>query len=155
MAQKKQIEKLFPLLKNHEMLALDTSVFIYHFKADPKYVGLTRRIFSSIEKGKNQAISTVISLSEILVKPLEEENFNAAEDYKIMLERFPNFTLIPIDSKIAFASAALRAKYKIKTPDALQIAGAIQKNATLFITNDKQLKKIEEIKVVLLSDLLD
>ncbi len=155
MAQKKKIERLSSLLKDHALLALDTSIFIYHFKADPKYIALTRRIFSSIEKGKNQAVSTVISLSEILVKPLEEENFNAAEDYKIMLERFPNFALVPIDSKMAFSSAALRAKYKIKTPDALQIAGAIQKSATLFITNDKQLKKIEEIKVILLNDLME
>ena len=44
-------------------------------------------------------------------------------------------------------SAKLRAQYGIKTPDAIQLAIGIENNGSLFITNDKALKKIKEIKV--------
>ena len=38
--------------------------------------------------------------------------------------------------------AELRAQYEMKTPDVIQFAVGIENNGTLFVTNDKNLKKI-------------
>jgi len=48
----------------------------------------------------------------------------------------------------------LRANYNINTPDAIQIATSLEVKADIFITNDANLKKISEIKVLLLSEML-
>ncbi|GAG74921.1 unnamed protein product, partial [marine sediment metagenome] len=40
------------------------------------------------------------------------------------------------------------------TPDAIQIATSLEAKADIFITNDSTLKKISEIKVLLLSEML-
>ncbi len=43
---------------------------------------------------------------------------------------------------------------KNTTPDAIQIASALASKALAFVTNDAALNKINEIKVIQLSDLL-
>ncbi len=46
----------------------------------------------------------------------------------------------------------LRAAYEIHVPDALQLSAAIEPDATLFVTNDRRLSKIQEVKVLLFDD---
>ena len=56
---------------------------------------------------------------------------------------------------IAERAGRLRGRYKdIKAIDAIQIASAIDVGADAFLTNDKKLKKVEEIKVLVLKDYL-
>ena len=62
--------------------------------------------------------------------------------------------MLTIDEKLAEAAALIRARYRFRLPDALQIAAAIEGEATLFITNDKRLKKIDAIEVLVLDDYL-
>jgi predicted nucleic acid-binding protein len=50
-------------------------------------------------------------------------------------------------------AAELRARYRIKLPDAIQIAAALAKRCEAFITNDRQLAKVSEIRVLVLDDL--
>lgn len=99
-------------------------------------------------------MTTTLTLAEIVTKPLESGKIEAVEDYKYLLNNFPNLSIIDINQKIAIIGAGLRAKYKLKLPDALQLAGGITHNASLFITNDKKIKKVKEIKVVTLDELL-
>ena len=63
-------------------------------------------------------------------------------------------TMFAIDEKLAEAAALIRARHGIRLPDALQIAAAIQGEASLFITNDKRLKKVNALEVLVLSDYL-
>jgi hypothetical protein len=44
----------------------------------------------------------------------------------------------------------LRARYQIRTPDAIQIAAAIDFGARLFLTNDDRVRRVTEIEVVVL-----
>jgi len=55
---------------------------------------------------------------------------------------------------IAVESAKLRVKYRIKIPDAIQVASGLVNGANAFITNDSNLKKIKEIKVIVLEDVV-
>ena len=51
-------------------------------------------------------------------------------------------------------AAELRAKYGVRTPDAMQFAIGIENNGTLFVTNDKNLKGVREIDVLVLEEYL-
>jgi len=62
--------------------------------------------------------------------------------------------MLPIDAALARRAIILRASYEIHVPDALQIAAAIEAGATLFVTNDRRLSKVEEIEILLLEDYL-
>ena len=63
--------------------------------------------------------------------------------------------MIEISEKIAESAGKLRGRYSfLKTIDAIQIATAIDVGADAFLTNDKKLKQIKEIKVLVLKDYL-
>jgi len=57
-----------------------------------------------------------------------------------------NLSIFPIDVSVADRAVMLRAEYRFKTPDAIQIATALASWADIVntITNDKQWKKIKE-----------
>ena len=60
-----------------------------------------------------------------------------------------------ITLSIAERAGKLRGRYTdIKALDAIQIASAIEVGADAFFTNDKKLKKEEEIKVMVLKEYL-
>ena len=54
----------------------------------------------------------------------------------------------PVDMKIALKAAEIRAEYKFKAMDSLQLATACMSGCDLFLTNDKQLKQFKEISCV-------
>jgi predicted nucleic acid-binding protein len=135
-------------------IGLDTMVFIYHFEENRVYSPLTFSIFESLEKGNFNGITSILTLLEILVKPKRENNLILTERYKILFETFPNLQVKTLDENIADIASSLRANYNINTPDAIQIATSLEAKADIFITNDKTLKKIIEIKVMLLSEML-
>jgi len=63
-----------------------------------------------------------------------------------------NLELIDIDIAIAKKASEIRANYKIKTPDAIQLASGIVNHCDSFLTNDRDLKKVKEINVIVLDD---
>lgn len=71
-----------------------------------------------------------------------------------MLETFPNLQVQEINENIADIASSLRANYNINTPDAIQMATSLEAQADIFITNNTSLKKVTEIKVLLLSEML-
>ena len=46
----------------------------------------------------------------------------------------------------------MRAEYGLRTPDALHIATAIEAGAQAFITNDRSMRKVSQLKIVMLDD---
>jgi len=137
-----------------KVVGLDTMVFIYHFEENQPYSPLTFSIFESLEKGNFNGITSILTLLEILVKPKKENNLLLTERYKLLFETFPNLQVKEINENIADIASSLRANYNINTPDAIQIATSLEVKADIFITNDVTLKKISEIKVLLLSEML-
>jgi predicted nucleic acid-binding protein len=61
--------------------------------------------------------------------------------------------VIALSSSIAEKAASLRAVHNIKTPDAIQIATALEQNADFFLTNDARLSRLSQPKILVLADL--
>jgi len=141
-------------LKNHPLIGLDTSVFIFHLEDHPRYSPLTDIIFSALENGKNTGITSFLTLMEILVKPKMEGLLQVARDYEYLLTTFPNLTFYEMGSDVAQKASDLRATDRIKSPDAIQLATAILYGATAFITNDKIFERVKGIDILILDKLL-
>lgn len=137
-----------------KIIGIDTMVFIYHIEEHPVYSQITESIFDAVEKGRRTAVTSVITLLEILVKPKIENNIGAVKDYRDTLLTFPNLKIFDVDLKVSEKASDLKAKYCIRAPDAIQIATAILAGAGTFLTNDESLKRVKDIKVYLLEDML-
>jgi hypothetical protein len=60
---------------------------------------------------------------------------------------------LPLDAVIARGAAELRARYALRTPDAVQVATAISVGCQAFLTNDRGLQRVNELRVLVLDDL--
>ncbi len=70
------------------------------------------------------------------------------------LEGLPNALFVPPSVSIAKVAARLRAVHKLRTPDALLIATALEEGATAFLTNDERLRRVERegLSILVLRD---
>lgn len=51
-------------------------------------------------------------------------------------------------------AVSLRAKYNLRMLDALHVASAVANGASHFLTNDDGLRRVAEVSVVVISDLV-
>lgn len=134
---------------------IDTAPIIYYIEGHAHFGPLTREIVEAFQSGKVVAFSSVITLAEVLPKPIEFQNEKLARKFIEFLKYGKNFSLVEISTEIAEKAGRLRGCYPdIKALDAIQISAAVYVGADAFITNDKKLKQIKEIKVLVLKDYL-
>jgi predicted nucleic acid-binding protein len=146
--------KLRRAVEKHKIIGLDTAPFIYFIENVAPYADLLDPVFSLVENHALSAVTSTVTFAEILTKPFADKNFSLADEIKFTLKSFSSLSLASIDEKLGEAAALIRARYKIRLPDALQVAAAIQREATLFLTNDKRVKKVDAVEVLVLSDFL-
>ena len=146
--------KLQQKLKECNCIAIDTNLFIYLVEKNPNYAEAAKYVFERVERGLLHAVTSSLVIEELLVKPFEVGDFILAKRYKTLISAFPNLTLREIDHAVLEKSAEIRAKYKIRTPDAIFIATALLEKADIFITNDARLKSIKDIEVVILNEVV-
>ncbi len=134
-------------------IAVDTAIFVYHLEAHPVYLHLTREIFTGIEQGRWQGVTSTITLVEINVRPIQLGYLEIARQYETLLVNFPNLSINDIDRKVARTAARIRADFRVRPPDALQISTALVSEADAFLTNDQQLRRLQPvIDIVILAD---
>lgn len=101
------------LLEKHPIVGIDTIAFIYHLEENHKYLPFTNVLFEMVENGVIQGITSAVTIMEILVKPEREENKRAIQEYKFILQTFPNLKIKPIDFHTA-EKAAIYYRYDYK-----------------------------------------
>ena len=141
-------------IEKHKIIGLDTAPFIYFIEDVAPYADLVDPVFRFLENQRLRAVTSTVTVAEILTKPFADKNFFLADEIKFTLESFSSLSVVSIDERLAEAAALIRARYTIRLPDALQLAAAIQGEATLFLTNGKRVKKVEAVEVLALSDFL-
>lgn len=126
--------------------------FIYHFEVNKSYGEIVKQLFLELQKNKLTAVTSAITFAEILSLEKLQKDRILFEQTKTRLRQTPNLEIIPVDETISEIAAILKYKYSIALPDAIQIATGIASGQEAFITNDRGLQKIKEIKVVILDD---
>ncbi|MCR4314115.1 MAG: PIN domain-containing protein [Candidatus Uhrbacteria bacterium] len=135
------------------LIGLDTSVLIYLLEEHPRYGESARKLLSKIERGSMQGVFSILGMVELLTGVKKQKRPDLAQDYKLLLSRLPHLDIYGIDERMVDIASDLRAAYGIRTPDAIHLATSIAKQASLFVTNDRALKKVKEIKVVSLNEI--
>lgn len=92
-------------------------------------------------------------LLETLTGALKRNDPQLIADYERVLTA-SEMNLIPITSALLRDAARLRASVNIKTPDAIQAATAVASGCTLLITNDRDLKRVTLLNVIILSEIV-
>lgn len=145
--------KISQALVNVQRLYVETSPFIYYVENHPVYADKMQQIFEDVNTGKIEGITSVITLAETLTKPLQTGDKIVEQAYRTLLQQTQHITLMPITAAIAERTAELRARYALKTPDALHIAAALDSGCDAFLTNDLRVRGVSEIRILVLDEL--
>jgi len=116
----------------NKTIFLDTAPLIYFIEGNSPYQDKLKKIFDSNDKGDFTFITSSITLLEVLVKPLRDGQSVLADKYKNILTKAAGIEIFDITIDLAAKAAELRAKYNLRTPDAIQIATAIDNKVAYF-----------------------
>ena len=73
---------------------IDTAPIIYYMEAHPQFGPLAREVVSAFQSGDLNAYSSVITLAEVLPKPVERGDEKLARQFAEFLKHGKNLTLI-------------------------------------------------------------
>ena len=132
---------------------LDASGFIYSVERIEPYRTLLEPMWLQAQTGQFRILSSELFVLETLVKPLREGDTVVELLFRSLFEA-SEVKLIPATRPLWEEAARLRAETGLKTPDALHAAAALHAGCTMFITNDDDFRRIKELPVVVLDDLL-
>ena len=133
-------------------VALDTACFIYFIEEHPVYLPEIEPIFAAIAAGRLQAVTSALTLLEVLVVPYRAGDTALANRYEGLLTRSLGLRTIALDRSQLRTAAQLRAVYpKLRTPDALQLAAALSTRCGALVTNDRELPPVAGLDVLQLS----
>jgi predicted nucleic acid-binding protein len=139
-------------LQGASSIYLDTAPVVYFIEENEDFCSLVEPVIEAIDGGTKQGLSSYLTLLEVLVKPLEQDRPELAEQYRDLLIQSPHMRLMDVNEAIAEEAARIRARYKFKTPDAIHLASAKLGGADVFVTNDHQLRQFLDLKVIVLRD---
>jgi predicted nucleic acid-binding protein len=135
-------------------VALDTPPLIYFLEQRSRYSADLGEFFAAVDRGDLRIVTSTITLLEVLVHPLRKGDTKLAEQYQEILLHSRNFVVSSVTPSIARRAAAIRAAHSLKTPDAIQLATAVDHSAAAFLTNDRRMPTLTEVELLLLDDLV-
>jgi predicted nucleic acid-binding protein len=105
-------------------------------------------LFEAGEAGELQLFVTPITLAEVVAGPLRRSRDAQAEQYRLALTSGPGFTFVPLGDDVAFLAARFRIRYRLKLPDALQLAACVLTGCQALATHDRDFRRVSEVKIL-------
>ena len=130
-------------------VALDAAIFIYFIEEHPRYLPSLVPVFEAIDGGSLAAVTSAVTLLEVLVVPYRARDQPLADRYETLLRRSRGLTLVELSQPQLRLAAQLRAEVGLRTPDALQVAAALSARCSALLTNDRRIpERFGEMRVL-------
>jgi predicted nucleic acid-binding protein len=145
--------KITDALRGVTRVFLDTAPVIYYVERNPTYMARVDDLFDRIDAGTLQAVTSPITLAECLVEPIRRGLTQAQQDFTDLIVSGANVTFVSLGAATARQAADFRARYNLTLTDALQVAAALEGGCDSFLTNDLALRRVRELRILVLDDL--
>lgn len=145
--------KIEDALQDVTNLYVETAPFIYFTEARAAYADKMRAIFAEVSDGRLQILTSAVTIPETLIKPLQANDTSLVSRYRTMFYRTKGIRVMSVSPSAGDLAADLRARYNLRTPDALHVACAIDTDCDAFLTNDTGIRRVSEIRILILDDL--
>ncbi|MCD8488966.1 MAG: PIN domain-containing protein [Desertifilum sp.] len=133
---------------------LDTNIFIYAFEGYPEFATRLTELFTLIDEGSVSAVTSELTLAEVLVKPFIDNNQHLQQVYQQALQSIGGLEVISIGRPVLIEAARVRShSSSLRLPDAIHGATALLSGCSTFLTNDRRLLSLPGLQVVIFSEL--
>jgi len=113
-----------------------------HAEFAPRFLGL----FEAAERGQIQLALSTVTLAEVLTGPFKAGQMALAKRYEAALGAYQ---VVPLSAAVASLAAQFRVQYRLKLPDAVQLASALQIGAAALVTHDRDFSAVQGLPVLM------
>ncbi len=118
-------------------LLVDSAPIIYYLEDHPVFSARYEQMFIGADAGKYELAITTVSLVEVLTGPLRHGNKTLANHYREALTSPPGWHVVHLTPAIAYRAAQIRGETRLRTPDAIQLASALEISCLGLVTQDR------------------
>jgi predicted nucleic acid-binding protein len=133
--------------------ALDTNILIYFLDGIEPQASKVEQILGRFMKAQDKGIISTVTVAEILTGFYLTGDTNKAVTVKKLLNDLTlnSFKIVPVTFEVADLAANLRAKRGGRLPDALIVATALNQQANIIYSQDRDLQRFsKDISICLL-----
>ena len=124
---------------------VDTAPWIYVLEDHAQFAPLFLGLFEAAEQGRLQLALTTVTVAEVLAGPFKAKETALAKRYEKALNRYQ---VVPLSAQVAALAAQLRGQYRLKLPDAVQLASALDIGAAALVTHDRNFSSVQGLPVL-------
>jgi len=125
-----------------QSLYIDSNTLIYATETPGLFPGLMQGLILPLSLGQLKAVTSWLTLAEVLVRPLQIGDSDLVAVYREFLTPSASLTIAPVDGDIAAEASRIRSQFGLKLPDAIHVATGILNGCTSFVTADQQWRKV-------------
>jgi predicted nucleic acid-binding protein len=137
--------RLWAGLPQGASVLVDTAPFIYLLESRPLFADRFVGLFEAAAKGQVLIALSTVTLAEVLTGPFKAGQTALAKRYEKALLQY---RVVDVSAPIAALAAQLRAQYRLKLPDALQLATALDLGATALVTHDRDFSQVTGLDIL-------
>ncbi len=132
---------------------LDANLYIYLFEGVSAHREKMGELVAEIDRRDIAVIASELMFTELLPRPLREGRRDLVDRYFNLMQRTPRITLASVDRRVILRAVRLRADFGLRSMDALHLATALVHDCRTFLTNDRRLASVDDLRVLMLRDL--
>ena len=132
-------------LADGAVVLVDTAPIIYVLESKAKLAQRFEPLFAAHGEGRIALAVSTVTIAEVLAGPFTAGEEALARRYRAVLE---SWRVVDLTSEVAEQAARLRAKYRLKLPDAVQLASALIVNAEALVTHDRDFGKVRGLRIL-------
>jgi predicted nucleic acid-binding protein len=137
--------RLWANLPQGATVLVDTAPWIYVLESHPQFADRFVGLFEAAAKGQVLIALSTITLAEVLTGPFKAGQTALAKRYEKALLQY---RVVDVSAPIAALAAQLRAQYRLKLPDALQLATALDIGAAALVTHDRDYSQVSGLDIL-------
>ena len=120
----------------------DTNLFVYLHENHPVFRPMVENIYNFLAARNDTLCTSVFTVGEVLALPIKMNDSQAIASIRNSMLG-GDVDLLDFTLPMAERYAQIRATTALKAPHALHLATAIEVQASLFVTNDHQLQRLQ------------
>ena len=137
-----------------QSIYFDTNPFIYFVEGHDVFYDAVRPVFAVVNNGEADAVTSQLTLTELLIKPYRDGLADVVTAYEGLLLASGCFSVVGLTQATFLKAAQLGGALRLRTPDALHFAVALENKCDYFITNDKRIRSYGGVEVIQVADLI-
>jgi predicted nucleic acid-binding protein len=144
-AKRKPAASLWGGLSGGDLVVVDSAPLIYLLDGHPGFAPRFEGLFELHALGTLHIAISTITVAEVLGGPLAHGQDVLAKRYEKALA---SFDIVPVSTEIAVTAARLRAATRLRLPDALQAATALEVGAIALVTHDRDFSRLSGLRII-------